>query len=186
MVNFSNQSPFLQDDGSHDPEALCSTHKRSLELLKTIMQIDAVLAAVIVVSLVGKDRHEVAKEGENSQVILQVVTCSVFLAAVAHSVVLMVCTGWRYTLTWYDPLFPTVFSAVGAVLLYMTLANAILVRLRPTGEDLDTAGYWSTVLFALNLPLALAGPLVTVQMVLHRFSSINVRSENANTGRELI
>lgn len=123
---------------------------------------------------------------QTQQVILQVVTCSVFLAAIAHSLVLLVCTGWRYTLTWYDPLFPTVFSALGTVLLYMTLANAILVRLRPTGEDLDTAGYWTTVLFALNLPLALAGPLVTVQMVLHKFSSVNVRSENAGTGRELI
>lgn len=121
-----------------------------------------------------------------TQVILQVVTCSVFLAAIAHTVVLLVCTGWRYTLTWYDPLFPTVFSALGTVLLYMTLADAILVRLRPTGEGLDTAGYWTTVLFALNLPLALAGPLVTVQMVLHKFSSINVRSEPAGTGRELI
>lgn len=132
----------------------------------------------------GTSRHPLI--AHKKQVILQVVTCSVFLAAIAHSLVLLVCTGWRYTLTWYDPLFPTVFSALGTVLLYMTLANAILVRLRPTGEDLDTAGYWSTVLFALNLPIALAGPLVTVQMVLHNFSSIRVRSENAGTGRELI
>lgn len=39
MVNFSNQSPFLQDDGSHNPEALCSTHERSLALVKTVMQV---------------------------------------------------------------------------------------------------------------------------------------------------
>lgn len=186
MVNFSEESPFLQDDGSDNPTALCSTHKRSLALLRTIMQVDIVLSAVIVLSLVGKDYEGVASPDEKVQVILQVVTCSVFLAAVAHSLVLLVCTGWRYTLTWYDPLFPTVFSAVGTVLLYMTLANTILVRLRPTGEDLDTAGYWSTVLFALNLPLALAGPLVTIQMVLHKFSSVNVRSEPSGTGREPI
>ncbi len=121
-----------------------------------------------------------------NQVILQVITCSVFLAAIAHSVVLLVCTGWRYTLTWYDPLFPTVISAAGTVLLYITLAKAILLRLRPAGEDLDTAGFWSTRLFALNLPMALAGPLVTVQMVMHKFSSISVRSEMGGSGRELI
>lgn len=39
MVNFSNQSPFLQVDGSYNPVALCSTHERSLELLKTVMQV---------------------------------------------------------------------------------------------------------------------------------------------------
>lgn len=43
MVNFSNESPFLQDDGSHDPEALCSTHDRSLALLKTLMQVGHLL-----------------------------------------------------------------------------------------------------------------------------------------------
>lgn len=117
--------------------------------------------------------------------ILQVVTCSTFLAAIAHTVVLMVCTGWRYTLTWYDPLFSTVFSALGGILLYITLADAILIRLRP-GEDLDTVGYWMVVLFALNLPMVLAGPLVTVQMVLHKFPSIRDRSETTGSGRELI
>lgn len=112
-------------------------------------------------------------------------TCSTFLAAVAHTVVLMVCTGWRYTLTWYDPLFSTVFSALGAILLYITLADAILIRLRP-GEDLDTVGYWMVILFALNLPMALAGPLATVQMVLHKVPSIRERSEMTGGDRVLI
>lgn len=113
------------------------------------------------------------------------VTCSVFLAAIAHTIVLMLCTGWRYTLTWYDPLFPTAFSALGGVLLYITLANAILIRL-PASEDVDTVGYWMIVIFGLYLPMALAGPMATTQMVLHKFTSISVRSETTGTGREAI
>lgn len=104
--------------------------------------------------------------------ILQVVTCSVFLAAIAHTVVLMVCTGWRYTLAWYDPLFPAAFSAMGMFLLYVTIADAILIRLRPR-EDLDTVGYWMVVIFGLMMPMALAGPTATLQMVLHKFSWCN-------------
>lgn len=103
-----------------------------------------------------------------SQVILQVVTASVFLAAIAHTVVLMVCTGWRYTLAWYDPLFPAGFSAIGMVLLYLTIADAILIQLRPD-EDVDTVGYWMIVIFGLMFPMGLAGPTATLQMVLYKF-----------------
>lgn len=111
---------------------------------------------------------------ETEQVILQVVTCSVFLAAIAHTVVLMVCTGWRYTLAWYDPLFPAGFSAVGMFLLYVTIADALLIRLRPA-EDLHTVGYWMVVLFGLMMPMALAGPTATLQMVLHKVPWCNRR-----------
>lgn len=92
------------------------------------------------------------------QVILQVLTCSVFLAAIAHTVVLMVCTGWRYTLAWYDPLFPAAFSALGMFLLYVTIADAVLIQLRPQ-EDLDTSGYWLIIIFGLMMPMAMAGAL---------------------------
>ncbi len=96
------------------------------------------------------------------QVILQVLTCSVFLAAIAHAVVLMVCTGWRYTLAWYDPLFPTMFSAVGTFLLYVTIADAVLIQLRPE-EDLDSGGYWLIIIFGLMMPMAMAGALSTIR-----------------------
>lgn len=79
----------------------------------------------------------------------------------------MVCTGWRYTLAWYDPLFPAGFSAVGMFLLYVTIADAIMIRLRPR-EDLDTVGYWVVIIFGLMLPMGLAGPTATLQMVLHK------------------
>lgn len=95
-------------------------------------------------------------------------TASVFLAAIAHTVVLMVCTGWRYTLAWYDPLFPAGFSAVGMFLLYLTIADAILIQLRPD-EDVDTVGYWMIILFGLMMPMGLAGPTATLQMVLYKF-----------------
>lgn len=39
MVKFSEESPFLQDDDSGQPSAVCSQHVRSLELLKTIVQV---------------------------------------------------------------------------------------------------------------------------------------------------
>lgn len=97
------------------------------------------------------------------------VTCSVFLAAIAHTIVLMVCTGWRYTLAWYDPLFPAVFSAVGFLLVYITIADAVLIQLRPKA-DVDTADYWCIVIFGLCLPMFLAGPTATLQMVLYKFS----------------
>ncbi|CAM9298576.1 unnamed protein product [Scytosiphon promiscuus] len=183
MVNFSEETPFLHDEGGRDSKAICCTHERGLDLLKTIIQIDAVLAGFLVVALVGNDYERVVTPGEKVQIILQAVTFSVFLAAIAHTILLMVCTGWRYTLTWYDPLFPTAFSALGGVLLYITIADAILIRL-PASEDVDTVGYWVIVVFGLYLPMALAGPMVTVQMVLHKFSSVSVRSETTGTGRE--
>lgn len=79
----------------------------------------------------------------------------------------MVCTGWRYTLAWYDPLFPMGFSAFGMFLLYVTIADAIMIRMRPR-EDLDTVGYWVVIIFGLMLPMGLAGPTATLQMVLHK------------------
>lgn len=39
MVQFSEESPFLQDEGDGQPSAVCSQHVRSLELLKTIVQV---------------------------------------------------------------------------------------------------------------------------------------------------
>lgn len=103
------------------------------------------------------------------QVVLLTVTCAVFLAAIVHTTVLMICTGWRYTLAWYDPLFPAGFSAVGICLLVVTIADAVLVQLRPH-LDIDTPGYWVLIIFGLCMPLALAGPTVTLQMVLYKFS----------------
>lgn len=108
-----------------------------------------------------------------------------FLAAIAHTVVLMVCTGWRYTLAWYDPLFPAAFSAFGMFLLYVTIADAVLIRLRPR-EDLDTVGYWMVVIFGLMMPMALAGPTATLQMVLHKVPWCNKRlhrQDSLNTSR---
>eukprot|EP00903_Cladosiphon_okamuranus_P005911 g5844.t1 len=174
MVKFSEESPFLQDEGDGPASAVCSQHVRSLELLKTIVQVDTFLAAFLVLTLVGREHEQIIRDDQKVQVILQVVTCSVFLAAIAHTVVLMVCTGWRYTLAWYDPLFPAAFSALGMFLLYFTIADAILVRLRPR-EDLDTVGYWMVVIFGLMMPMALAGPTATLQMVLHRFPWCNDR-----------
>lgn len=107
--------------------------------------------------------------GGGGQVVLQTVTCAVFLAAIVHTTVLMICTGWRYTLAWYDPLFPAGFSAVGICLLVVTIADAVLIQLRPR-EDLDSSGYWVLIIFGLCMPMALAGPTVTLQMVLHKFS----------------
>ncbi|CAM9817192.1 unnamed protein product [Ectocarpus sp. 6 AP-2014] len=168
MVKFSEDSPFLQDDGDGQPSAICSQHIRSLELLKAIVQVDTILAGFLVLSVVGKDHEQITKDEEKVQMVLQVVTASVFLAAIAHTVVLMVCTGWRYTLAWYDPLFPAGFSAVGMFLLYLTIADAILIRLRPQ-EDLHTVGYWMIIIFGLMCPMALAGPTATLQMILHKF-----------------
>ena len=93
-----------------------------------------------------------------------------FLAATAHAVVLMVCTGWRYTLAWYDPLFPAGFSAVGMLLLYITIADAVYIQLR-TEEDLRSGGYWCVIVFGLMMPMFSAGPMVILQMVLHKFHS---------------
>ena len=41
MVQFSEESPFLQDEGDGQPSAVCSQHVRSLELLKTIVQVSS-------------------------------------------------------------------------------------------------------------------------------------------------
>ncbi|CAN0197809.1 unnamed protein product [Pylaiella littoralis] len=167
MVKYSVESPFLQDDGDGRPSPICSQHVRGLEILTTLVQVDTVLAGLLVLSLIGKNHKQVERDEEKVQVILQVATCSVFLAAIAHAVVLMVCTGWRYTLAWYDPLFPAGFSAVGMFLLYVTIADAIMIKLRPR-EDLDTVGYWVVIIFGLMLPMGLAGPTATLQMVLHQ------------------
>eukprot|EP00752_Nemacystus_decipiens_P007146 g6399.t1 len=168
MVQFSEESPFLDEGDGTAQSAVCSQHVRSLGLLKTIVQVDTFLAAVLVLTLlVGKGDEQIVRDEDKVQVILQVVTCSVFLASVAHTVVLMVCTGWRYTLAWYDPLFPAASSAFGFFLLYVTIADAVLIRLRPR-EDLDTVGYWMVVIFGLMMPMAFAGPTATLQMVLHK------------------
>ncbi|CAN0051790.1 unnamed protein product, partial [Laminaria digitata] len=131
-------------------------------------QIDTTLAGFLVLALVGKDHEAVTRDDKKTQIILQVVTCSVFLAAIAHAVVLMVCTGWRYTLTWYDPLFAAGFSAAGMLLLYITIADAVLIQLR-ADMDLNSAGYWCIVIFGLMMPMFFAGPMVILQMVLHKF-----------------
>eukprot|EP00904_Undaria_pinnatifida_P005839 jgi/Undpi1/2385/HiC_scaffold_13.g05766.m1 len=170
MVVFSEITPFLQDEDGNNPDAVASQHIRSLRLLKSLVQIDTTLAGFLVLALVGKDHEALTRDEQKVQVILQVVTCSVFLAATAHAVVLMVCTGWRYTLAWYDPLFPAGFSAVGMLLLYITIADAVLIQLR-ADEDLDTAGYWCVVIFGLMMPMFFAGPMAILQMVLHKFHS---------------
>ena len=78
--------------------------------------------------------------------------------------------GWRYTLTWYDPLFAAGFSAVGMLLLYITIADAVFIQLRAE-EDLESAGYWCVIIFGLMMPMFFAGPMATLQMVLYRFHS---------------
>jgi len=45
MVKYSDESPFLQDEGDGAPSAVCSQHVRSLELLKTIIQVGPTNAA---------------------------------------------------------------------------------------------------------------------------------------------
>ncbi|CAM9386693.1 unnamed protein product [Hapterophycus canaliculatus] len=184
MVRFSQECPFLQDEGDGQPSAVCSQHVRSLELLKTIVQVDTVIAGFLVLSLIGRNHEKVTRNDEKVQVILQVVTASVFLAAIAHTVVLMVCTGWRYTLAWYDPLFPAGFSAIGMILLYFTIADAILLQLRPD-EDVDTVGYWMIIIFGLMFPMGLAGPTAILQMVLHKFerNDRNSRVDSLGTSR---
>lgn len=103
------------------------------------------------------------------KVVLQAVTCSVFLSAVAHTALLMASTGRRYTLARYDPIFSLGFSAAGFLLLYVTIADAVLIAFRPV-EDINTAGFWCFVIFGMCLPMFLAGPLVVLQMVLPTFT----------------
>ena len=104
-----------------------------------------------------------------TQAILQAVTCCVFLSASAHTVLLMVCTGKKYTLAWYDPLFSVGFTVTGLVLLYVTIADAVLIALRL--ENVHKAGYWCFVIFGMLMPMFLAGPLTVLQMLLHTFAS---------------
>lgn len=99
------------------------------------------------------------------KVVLQAVTCSVFLSAVAHTSLLMASTGRRYILARYDPIFSLGFSAAGFLLLFVTIADAVLIAFRPV-EDIDTAGFWCIVIFGMCLPMFLAGPLVVLQIVL--------------------
>lgn len=61
---------------------------------------------------------------------------------------------------------------MGMLLLYVTIADAVLIRLRPR-EDVDTVGYWMVVIFGLMMPMALAGPTATLQMVLHKLPWCN-------------
>lgn len=170
MVVFSEHTPFLQDVDGNNPDAVASQHIRSLKLLNSIVQIDTTLAGFLVLSLVGKDHEAITRDEQKVQIILQMVTCSVFLAATAHAVLLMVCTGWRYTLAWYDPLFPAGFSAAGMLLLYITIADAVLIQFR-ADEDLDSLGYWCVIIFGLMMPMFFAGPMAILQMVLHKFHS---------------
>lgn len=75
----------------------------------------------------------------------------------------MMSTGWKYTLNWYDPIWPGITSALGLGLLLVTVADAVLIEVRPD-TDLDDPEYWYIVLLGLLLPILLSGLVVMVQM----------------------
>lgn len=85
------------------------------------------------------------------------------MAAIAHIAVLMMSTGWFYTLNWYDPIAPGIASAVGLVLLLVTVADAVYLELRPD-VVLTDGKYWYIVIFGLLVPLLVAGVVASVQM----------------------
>lgn len=97
--------------------------------------------------------------------ILQTVTFGVFLSAIIHTAVLMMSTGWKYTLNWSDPIWPGLTSALGLGLLLITVADAVLIELRP-GDDLDDPDYWYIVLLGLLLPVVFSALVVSFQMCL--------------------
>ncbi|CAN0283653.1 unnamed protein product [Ascophyllum nodosum] len=169
MVNFSEVSPFGVLEGNDRSEALVKQHLRRLQLLRSILQVDVVLAGAMTLALLGRDHDRLEKSEQKVQAILQAVTCCVFLSASAHTVLLMVCTGKKYTLAWYDPLFSVGFTVTGLVLLYVTIADAVLIALRL--ENVHKAGYWCFVIFGMLMPMFLAGPLTVLQMLLHTFAS---------------
>lgn len=90
-------------------------------------------------------------------------TFGVFLSAIVHTAILMMSTGWRYTLNWYDPVFPGLTSAVGLCLLLVTVADAVLIELRPA-VDINDSSYWYIIVCGLGLPMVIAAFVVTLQM----------------------
>lgn len=156
-------------------EAMPDSHQLTLERLKIIMEVDIFLAGFLLFSLTGRLREEAivggeipeespsdekttpetADDDEITQIVLQLYTFGVFLAATAWTAICAVGTGGRYALTSTDLLVPIVLSICGFSLLLVTVGDAIYIEIgtgyRKGDEYFDL--YWTTVWFGLGISL---------------------------------
>lgn len=133
-------------------EVIPESHELTYKKLETIMALDTFLAGFLLFSLTGEfssdDSGNSNPPGEEIlQIILQAFTFTVFLAATMSAAVFMVLTGDKHILSSNDVRIPAYLSAVGFLLLLVTVSDAIYIELGEgvyNGDDYH-ALYWVTI-----------------------------------------